>query len=303
MESSEPTAVVRDCSPLWLTQDLAWHDADMHGRDERLAGPISRPYCYAALPSTLEAITAGGLLPRGVPQRFAACALSSLFGHVSEASDASRMVSSVHPAQALTPQTATHALKVVLHVRVGNSVWVPTHKDVRTSVPPSEFAWKGFFECAKATAAAFLRRSGVRRTRRQLRLHWYVATDWSACLANASAVLGTDGNSVFLTPIEGEAILSGSLRTNSTTAGPLEQEHLAKWRRETHKVFAEHTIMAQADLLLFAASSYSATAAMISLLPALYVPFSTASVGETCEVGRGFSTSSDSRPERGHTQR
>lgn len=136
-------------------------------------------------------------------------------------------------------------------------------------------------------AQSFVRRSGRARDP-SLRWRWYVATDWPGCLGNASLVFGSKdagSTSEFIEPLPGRVVLSGDNPYGSRNT--TREEHTA----DTNKVLAEHLIMANADFLLAAPSSFSMTAAMISLLPGATVPQYNLSGagrgGASCEMKHG----------------
>jgi hypothetical protein len=202
-------------------------------------------------------------IPALVPlkqERFMSCSLAKLFGDIDESSVLYKKISEHEKRLRKTARPV-----VGMHVRLGQDVFYPgrqyhggkgkDNRDVRWGPKgenissPFEFPWASFFECAKAQALK------VFPFEKPL---FFLATDWTELRRFAVASLGVDN--VYT--------LNHTVHDNLDTSLTLEQ------RKENDLNMAlEHSLLSRSDVMIKGASSFSASASMVSLLPVIYLGF------------------------------
>jgi len=147
---------------------------------------------------------------------------------------------------------------------------------------PSAFPWDDYFQCVQRVAVLFLADAGLAERQSTsdwptllpfVRLSWYIATDWSPGGVTTSTPLwkaaervfgGGMYNSTLLVPAAG-----GALHT-SADSHPTNLS-LAEFRFGIQRVLLEHSIISRADYVFHAHSTFSETAADISLTNSIFV--------------------------------
>eukprot|EP00965_Chrysotila_dentata_P073397 2424618-Pleurochrysis_carterae.AAC.1 len=176
---------------------------------------------------------------------------------------------------------------LAVHVRVGDTHAFETINagklDRRLKKGgPSDFPWDDYFLCVQRVAVLSLADAGLanRQSTSDLpallpfvRLSWYIATDWSPEGVTTSTPLwkaaervfgGGMYNSTLLAPAAGGA-LHTSAHSHPT---PLS---FAEFRFGVQRVLLEHSILSRADYVFHAHSTFSETAADISLTNSISV--------------------------------
>eukprot|EP00965_Chrysotila_dentata_P017280 573579-Pleurochrysis_carterae.AAC.1 len=277
---------------------------------QKLRGPSGRPYCMLTLPPKFV------LLRRSRTDgsdSASACIAASLFGTGPDPRstvgmqlktylrDVARIVDVESDGNAAgrgedddgssdyyLPGHANRTILLAVHVRVGDMhAFAEAGGDSRLQGEIASFPWDTYFQCVWRIAMRNLASAGFTMpnlTTRQpvllpwVHLRWYIATDWSlhgsttrtALWKAAEHILDNRAcHSILLPPVAGGAIHTASnVPTNLSTAD---------FRRGVQRVLLEHALLSRADYLFHTPSSFSGSAAAISLRPSVVVDLMEAS--------------------------